>query len=868
MTDARDLQVFTDPIGIFACTGCGVKLDLAGRPAFSPVRCPSCRAEMQVPARLGGFVLVELLGAGGMGSAYRARDESLNRDVAIKIMRKSFGDDPKFVETFRREAQTAAKLNHPNVVQIHSFGEFKGQPYIVMELVTGGSLDRLIAAGEPLEQTMVMRLGMEIASALQSGYQLQLVHGDIKPENILIDEKGAGKLVDFGIAQLAGAGGDSREVWGTPYYVAPEKVRRQRTDYRADIYSLGGTLFHALAGKPPFDGPDATAVVKARFLKPAPPLREVRADIDPEVETIVARMLQVEPSMRYPTYESLLSDMRRFLDRAGPSVPSGKKVMFLKKKGGAATGPVPVTGKTTSVNVSTAPTSATGAPRPAGRLVIVKRGATGILGAAAGPTTGAHAAASAPAKTGIPASFVVVLALLGLLLAGGVVAGIWRMATHKGGEKTAPAADPKAAQIAQAAQTAAMLQISNCLLQAQAAGSNLLSWAGTAEQLCGVANKAVTDVLGSESHDTMIPLRPPPTVKPPTVAAGANADTNAAPPEAPASPPVDPVREETLKEPVLVQVRNLYRAWYRMDEIAAEATALHDEIAAALATAGTTPPETLNQRAQVLAERIPPFTAGAKLDESRRKLANIRNDLTTVSNLVQVIQRRLEREAAAARLLAEQAAAAAAAAKHEAERQAKIKTEIAGIAAKEDEIKDLLHKHNYNDARRQLRAVSFDLTEDESRQAYAVATQRVARLEELRDFLVAHVPGYQHPDGWKVESADKSGLVVQNKNGTNEVAWADVGDVRMVLFMRHFLMDEEPSRTLLLREHVRTLIAAALYCRKFVPENKHVQDLADKMLEKAVALLPDAKDDIALLLPNAGLKADPDKPAAEAVAPK
>jgi len=319
MTEARDLQVLTDPIGVFSCMGCGVKLDLTGRAAFSTVRCPACRVEMQVPARMGGFILAELLGAGGMGSAYRARDESLNRDAAIKIMRKSFGDDPKFVETFRREAQTAAKLNHPNVVQIYSFGEFKGQPFIVMELVTGGSLDRLIATGEPLDQALVMRIGMEITSALQSGYQMQLVHGDIKPENILLDEQGAGKLVDFGIAQLAGVGGDSKEVWGTPYYVAPEKVRRQRTDCRADIYSLGGTLFHALAGKPPFDGPDATAVVKARFLHPAPPLRELRPDIDPEIEAIVARMLQVEPSMRYPTYESLLGDMRRFLERAGPS---------------------------------------------------------------------------------------------------------------------------------------------------------------------------------------------------------------------------------------------------------------------------------------------------------------------------------------------------------------------------------------------------------------------------------------------------------------------------------------------------------------------------------------------------------------------
>ena len=135
--------------------------------------------------------------------------------------------------------------------------------------------------------------------------------------------------------------------------------------------------------------------------------------------------------------------------------------------------------------------------------------------------------------------------------------------------------------------------------------------------------------------------------------------------------------------------------------------------------------------------------------------------------------------------------------------------------------------------------------------------------------MITPVPGYQHPvEGWKIESADRNNLVVRNtKNVAADVAWADLGDVRMVLFMRHFLMDEEVSRNLKLREHVRALIDASLYCRKFVPENKHVQALADKMLERAVTLLPDSREEIEQLLPNAGLKsADPDKPAADAAA--
>jgi len=275
-----------------------------------------------------------------MGSAYRARDVSLNRDVAIKVMRKSYGDDPAFVDAFRHEAQATAVLNHPNVVQIYSFGSAHGQPFLVMELVRGGSLHEMIMRGVKLDQSTVMRIAGDVATGLQHGYQFHLVHGDIKPENILLDVKGTAKIVDFGIAQLAGR--NATEVWGTPYYVAPETVRRQRTDCRADIYSLGGTIFHALAGKPPFDGEDTTAVVKARFMTPAPPLRELRPDIDPEIETIVARMLQVDPVMRYPTYESLLGDIHHYLDRVKASAGNARKTgKIVIRAGATSTGHLP-----------------------------------------------------------------------------------------------------------------------------------------------------------------------------------------------------------------------------------------------------------------------------------------------------------------------------------------------------------------------------------------------------------------------------------------------------------------------------------------------------------------------------------------------
>lgn len=137
MSGASDINILYDSVKKMACPFCRTQIDTSETPAFANVECPSCNRTMVVPARLGAFLLLDLLGKGGMGGVFRAHDESLGRDVAIKVMLKSLGDNPEFVQNFRREAQSAAKLNHPHIAQIYSFGTEKGQPYIVMELVGG-----------------------------------------------------------------------------------------------------------------------------------------------------------------------------------------------------------------------------------------------------------------------------------------------------------------------------------------------------------------------------------------------------------------------------------------------------------------------------------------------------------------------------------------------------------------------------------------------------------------------------------------------------------------------------------------------------------------------------------------------------------
>ncbi|MCR5750485.1 MAG: serine/threonine protein kinase [Kiritimatiellae bacterium] len=252
----------------------------------------------------GNFLLERELGAGGMGGVYMGRDKMLDRPVAVKVMLKEYGADPEFVEKFKKEAQAAAKLIHPNIAQIYSYGISKGMPYIAMELVAGGSLYSLMKANPgKTDIQRVIKICQQTAMALQCATDQGFVHGDVKPENILLDANGNAKLVDFGLAAMQK---DTSEIWGTPYYISPEKVKKEVVDFRADMYSLGGTLYHALTGVPPFDGDDSVAVVKKRFME-APKLpSEIRPEITPEVDELVMTMLALNKEDRYPSFESLL----------------------------------------------------------------------------------------------------------------------------------------------------------------------------------------------------------------------------------------------------------------------------------------------------------------------------------------------------------------------------------------------------------------------------------------------------------------------------------------------------------------------------------------------------------------------------------
>lgn len=334
MMEQREQDLQAVSVEGFACPKCGHDVDVRSLAPFTEIECPACRAPCRVPVLLGSFLLTEKLGQGGMGAVYRGRDATLHREVAIKVMRASLGRDPGLMEHFLREARAAAAINHPNIVQIYSCGKEQGQPYIVMELVSANRLDRMIRKETPIPEERVLEIALDVARGLAAAHEAGLVHGDLKPENILIDRHGTAKIADFGLAQFVKAGQEKGEIWGTPYYISPERARGGALDQRSDLYSLGATVFHALAGQPPFEAPTAGEVVLARLKQPTPDPRTARSDLHRETAAVVMRMMAVDPLLRYPTSASLIADITSALksvrsqtDGASPSRKAAVKRM-------------------------------------------------------------------------------------------------------------------------------------------------------------------------------------------------------------------------------------------------------------------------------------------------------------------------------------------------------------------------------------------------------------------------------------------------------------------------------------------------------------------------------------------------------------
>ena len=255
-----------------------------------------------MPEMIGKYEVVELIGRGGMGTIYKARDSVLERSVALKVV-SSLEVTPELRTRFFREAQACARLSHPNIVTIHDMGEDGGRLFIVMELLEGEELRQLIARRAPLELEEKLTVLRQLCDGLSFAHQKGIVHRDIKPANIFLVKNGRVKILDFGIAQIAAVAtqGDLTRtgmIMGTLRYMAPEQVRG-RADHRSDIFSVAAVAYELLGGRPPFTGQDPLQILEQLRTEVPPPLAELEPSLPPELSTIVERGMQKDPENRF-----------------------------------------------------------------------------------------------------------------------------------------------------------------------------------------------------------------------------------------------------------------------------------------------------------------------------------------------------------------------------------------------------------------------------------------------------------------------------------------------------------------------------------------------------------------------------------------
>lgn len=263
-----------------------------------------------IPARLGPYRVVTLLGAGAMGRVYKGYDEQLDRYVAIKVVGKSLAADAEYLTRFNREAKILASITHPNIALIYHYGDREGPPFFCMEFMSGGSVEEVLQKKGRLDPETAVSYSMQVALGLAEAAKKGVVHLDIKPSNLMLAENDRVKIVDFGLAK-SGRDLESGSVGlvGTPHYIAPEQVQGNPVDFRADIYSLGVTLFRMLYGTMPFEGNSLIEILHNQLNGEMPAREQLNQDVPPVLYDIVRKMIARDPARRYANYSELIQDL-------------------------------------------------------------------------------------------------------------------------------------------------------------------------------------------------------------------------------------------------------------------------------------------------------------------------------------------------------------------------------------------------------------------------------------------------------------------------------------------------------------------------------------------------------------------------------
>jgi hypothetical protein len=820
------------------CEHCGVEMDVLGVEPFNSFNCPECDAPFVVPARLGPFLLLSQIGRGGMGGVvFLARDELLARNVAIKIMPASVGANQEVVATFRREAQAAARLNHPNIAQVYSFGQENGQPYIVMELLSGSSLDKMIEAEGRLDEGFVINVGTQIAQGLRAADEASLTHGDIKPENILFDDKTNAKLVDFGIASFVNQASDG--IWGTPYYIAPERLLRQRPDARSDMYCLGGTLYHALTGKPPFDGRTPAEVVRARLEMDPVPVKELRRDVHEEVDLLVSRMLKRDPAMRHPTYASLIGDLMRAA-KAVPHAPrtaafgatkTGKKIIIAGATGRMAKATAP-SGKTSGAIRVFSKT------RDSQRIATKPRDSQQVEIEGAGQEhTEAGVQQPAPARKvwrRLLKAFVW-LAILGGLAAGGV--WLYLSVMESRSTEFAERKDKVLLKSEQAKVPALWTAV-------QGAVSNVNRHAAGAVLYTGTVVRAVQTVL-----DEVIEMPPPPLS--PAAAASTNAPesaTNAAPaaatnaaagatnavdnasnqPPAEVAPPEppSPAKPEpeikALGKKALAAVRQVLNARDNVERLLREAASDRDKAMSAVS-------------GKAAAQSVAALSA--KVEECKVAEADAKRGFEEAKGLAtKVDSMRVKSEAAKEKAKRDDAerirleGVERAKKEAEARRKALIEAELGTAKGVRFSVQAHMRQYAFDKAIEELKAERPKYETDEGKAELEKNIERYQRMAALHRFLIDRLNSQPFGWGWisgrsqeDVTGADDREV----RTRTKAYPWSEVSIRQYLHFFRRYAED----KGLRAREAADNYLAAAIYCMENVigSDNEKMIDGAKNM---------------------------------------
>lgn len=275
-----------------------------------------------LPKRFGPYQVRGLIGAGGMGIVYRALDEALQREVALKTLLPALATDPEFVARFKREAQSAAALNHPNITQIYSIGQEGHLPFFAMEMIHGRSLEGLLKERGPLDAVEAAGYIAQAAKGLRHAAQRKLIHRDVKPSNLMLTEEGVVKITDFGLAKAARSESQitvTGQVLGSPGYISPEQAQGGELDARSDIYSLGATFYQLVTGRLPFEAPTPVAMIIKHMNEPLRSPRAVNPAIPYPIASAIQKMMAKRPGERFQEYDALIRELERSADSVRPA---------------------------------------------------------------------------------------------------------------------------------------------------------------------------------------------------------------------------------------------------------------------------------------------------------------------------------------------------------------------------------------------------------------------------------------------------------------------------------------------------------------------------------------------------------------------